>query len=1202
MNRKHIVSLSALLLSAVPPISHGQGIVKEDFTGNSTANSWYFFNGACLTASSSPSSTNPGTVPGCTSIASSYYNEALTGGVNGTFPDPAGQGALRFTNGYPGGFSQNGAIISATPYPTANGLNITFATISYRGNTGGNGGSGNNTTIGSPGYGLPIAANDGADGLGFYLLDAGAIGTTSTNYPAPSAVGSWGGSLGYTCSNSNPSYTGMPYGFLGLGIDEYGNFLNPGDNTASGPGLQANRIGLRGAGNINFPYLSTNAATAAYYPASLASISVTLPNGSTGTAAQYAVYDTCRTGYVWDYSKVTSSSNLSTKKVETAIAIQDYAAIPNGYTVLSGVKIADEYSTGGFYRGTSGVTPIYYRLKITPTGLLSLQYSYNGGAYQYVLQNQSLSAVSGSLPSNLYFGFGGSTGGSSNIHEILCFQAAPNSEASSSTAVNQKQAAQLNTTTQAFFAFYNPNDWTGRVTANSLAISSTTNTLAITTVPTWDASCVLTGETATQCATGVATTAESPTTRQILTWNGTSNKGVPFEGGNLSTTETTALTVGDSTDGVAAATACTPNCRLNFLRGDRSQEVNPAGLGLFRDRDNVLGDIIDSSPTWVGPPTATYPSTWRDRTQTTDPDTENSGQTYQAYIAQEQGRTNIVYVGSNDGMLHGFRAGAVNAGGQLTGAVPNDGFEVMAYVPGAVIASPASSSTSLNCTSLNSTQTIAQTIHGETPAIGAAPACFQAAIDYSNTQYGHNFFVDGTPGSGDLFYGGKWHTWLVGGLGYGGAAIYALDITDPTATATQLSESNASAVVMGEWTSATISCTNATNCGNNLGNTIGTPLIKRMHDGNWAIIFGNGIGSSSGDAGIFVMVIPRTTTAGAAVTPTTYYMTTSTAGGNGITSVAAADLDGDSITDYVYAGDIKGNLWRFDVTSATESNWKVTSYPGPLFKATGPTSAVQPITAQVVVASGVANGTVPQIMIAFGTGEKFPLSNTNSASYATGTQTLYGIWDWNMSQWTTLSPAAQFASIAAATESVCVPSIALGRANLTAQSDVVDASGNTDRDILTSATVLWPASGTCGTGSKFGWFLDLPGNQEQIIYNPQVIGNAFQVNSIVPAGTNLLSCNIVVDTGFSYAVSLLTGAAIPNFFQNFTNDTSGTAVGIQTNATGSSAVVNTSQSSNADAGTQTYLVYQTTTGSGGTQQINPTNNITGQRVTWKQLR
>ena len=94
-----------------------------------------------------------------------------------------------------------------------------------------------------------------------------------------------------------------------------------------------------------------------------------------------------------------------------------------------------------------------------------------------------------------------------------------------------------------------------------------------------------------------------------------------------------------------------------------------------------------------------------------------------------------------------------------------------------------------------------------------------------------------------MFYGNQWHSWLVGGLGPGGAAIFALDVTTPTTA--NFTEGNATGVVIGEWTPATLACTNVANCGNNLGKTYGTPQMRRLHDGNWAVIFGNGFGSTS---------------------------------------------------------------------------------------------------------------------------------------------------------------------------------------------------------------------------------------------------------------------------------------------------------------------------------------------------------------------
>ncbi|MFN7098610.1 MAG: PilC/PilY family type IV pilus protein, partial [Gammaproteobacteria bacterium] len=81
---------------------------------------------------------------------------------------------------------------------------------------------------------------------------------------------------------------------------------------------------------------------------------------------------------------------------------------------------------------------------------------------------------------------------------------------------------------------------------------------------------------------------------------------------------------------------------------------------LFRPRDSILGDIVDSTPVYVGAATAP----WTD----TSPFPSSGNQKYSVFkTGTAATRTPVVYVGANDGMLHGFNA--------------NTGQEVMAYVP-----------------------------------------------------------------------------------------------------------------------------------------------------------------------------------------------------------------------------------------------------------------------------------------------------------------------------------------------------------------------------------------------------------------------------------------------------------------------------------------------------------------------------------------
>jgi type IV pilus assembly protein PilY1 len=1154
LKRKQLLGLLATCVALVAAAPGVAQVVSEDFTGTyspNNSNPWWYFNGACLTAGTSTSGPNPGTIPNCVSIASTYYNQTLVGGDLGYLgsasapsspglgvSDPAGQGALRFTNGSPGGYAQNGAILSQNTFPTGAGVQVTFVSMTYRGNSGG-------------------GAHDGADGMSFFLMDGA----------QPPGLGAWGGSLGYTCSNSNPPYNGLVGGYIGLGIDEYGNFLNQGDNTASGWGYQPGRIGLRGAGNIAWSWLNAN------YP-------VQYPGTLTQAQQDAAVESTCRTGYLWDYSTPTAPVPYQVGGANQPV--MDYPAIPSAYQVLNGVQIANEAAVT---RGQA--TPIAYRLKITQDGLLSFSYSYNGGAYQSVITKQAITTSNGPLPGTFRFGFAGSTGGSTNVHEILCFVASPVNQAQTSVGVNQKDASKIATGTQAYLAYYYPYNWTGRLTANNLLYSAATNSVSVATTANWDGQCVLSGVAGgSSCPTTTAagpTAAEGPLARTILTWNGT--QGVSFHWNNLTAAQQNNLDLAD--------TPPINDLRLRYLRGDRTNEVNSAGVGLFRARDGVLADIVDSSPTWVGPPSLPYGSTWQDALNSSAVAPENSGsQTYATYSTTGEGtRLNVVYAGANDGMVHGFRTGSYDLNHNYVNnlTTPNDGYEVLAYVPGGTLLSPATT-----CVTSNPTESAVQNIHGVQPANAncnpaTATASVNSGLDYSSTQYGHNFFVDATPATGDLFYGGAWHSWLAGGLGAGGGALYVLDVTDPTT----FSESNASSLVIGEWTAASINCANVANCGANLGNTYGQPVIVRLHNGGWAVIFGNGFASASGDAGIYIMTVDPVSMA-----QTFYYLSTGMAGNNdGIAYAFPADLDGDHIIDYVYAGDLLGNIWRFDLTSSNPANWTASS--SPLFTTPGG----QPITTKVEAL--IVPTTPPRVVVDFGTGQSTSLTNLTPQTYATGSQSLYGIWDWNMSSWNAMS-ALKFASLTAPQ----TINASGGSQNLVTQTAIPQGNGT-----LMGSTnpVCWMGSSTCSGGAaannQFGWELALPGTAEQVIFNPIVYQGVFVVNTTIPATNSLTSCSTNSNTGNTFAINASTGAAVTNFFQNFTNDTNG----VQTDGSGSPFFVNASGSS--------FMLTQTSgvtgAGVGGPGQACPaplvlTNGVcsgqvnglppTGKRLTWIQKR
>jgi type IV pilus assembly protein PilY1 len=243
-------------------------------------------------------------------------------------------------------------------------------------------------------------------------------------------------------------------------------------------------------------------------------------------------------------------------------------------------------------------------------------------------------------------------------------------------------------------------------------------------------------------------------------------------------------------------------------------------------------------------------------------------------------------------------------------------------------------------------------------------------------------------------------------------------------------------------------------------------------------------------------------------------------------------------------------------------------------------------------------------MLGFGTGQKTPITNVTPTTYLSGSQALYGVWDWNMSAWNAKS-SATYASLPAtnADTGLTAPAFTATAANLTQQALTIDATTK-DRDIATNAAVCFKGDTGCATGT-FGWFLNLPGNtsqgSEQIVFNPQLLGSAFVVNSTVPADNIPTSCTVNTDTGFTYAVSMMNGAALNNFFPQYhdaafpAGSTVGGIAGIETDATGTSFPVTTATGA-------TWLVYQTVLNAHQTTQVNLPTNTKAKRLTWIELR
>jgi type IV pilus assembly protein PilY1 len=351
----------------------------------------------------------------------------------------------------------------------------------------------------------------------------------------------------------------------------------------------------------------------------------------------------------------------------------------------------------------------------------------------------------------------------------------------------------------------------------------------------------------------------------------------------------------------------------------------------FRERLSLLGDLVHSGPVFVGTPNLAWPDFAPFPTGT---------EAYSKFKLLYENRTKMVYVGANDGMLHAFD--------------DRNGEEVFGYVPGSVYS-----------------QTVNSGLHY-----------------LSDPNYIHNYYVDLSPTASDVYFNSNWHSILVGGLRGGGRGIFALDITNPAA----FSEANAAKMSLWEFTSDDDA---------DLGYTFSRPTIGLSNAGTWVAIFGNGYNQAatgSGEAALFIVDIERGLDGSWAQVGDYKKITTGvgTPGAqNGLATPALADLDGNGTIDRVYAGDLEGNMWVFDLSGNVASKWDIPwhagSAPIPLFT----TPAGQPITAKPVLASHPTQpfsqnpSNAPNIMVYFGTGQYL----VSGDKVTTDTQSFYGVWD-----------------------------------------------------------------------------------------------------------------------------------------------------------------------------------------------------------------
>ncbi|QPK64186.1 hypothetical protein IVG45_04210 [Methylomonas sp. LL1] len=246
-------------------------------------------------------------------------------------------------------------------------------------------------------------------------------------------------------------------------------------------------------------------------------------------------------------------------------------------------------------------------------------------------------------------------------------------------------------------------------------------------------------------------------------------------------------------------------------------------------------------------------------------------------------------------------------------------------------------------------------------------------VNYGSTTVPHDYFVDGDIAVSTLAETAS-HNYLVSTLGQGGKGLFGLDVTSPGTFGTSK--------VLWEYFSTTDL---------DLGYMLGRPVIAKMNKANTtAVIVGNGYNSASGKAVLYIFNLST----GALIKK----IDTLVSGDNGMASPAVYDSDNDGKVDVIYAGDLKGNVWKFDVSSNNENSWDVAfksgTTPEPFFIAKDASDNVQPITAQITVSlDNVASDVnVGKRFIFFGTGSYLRTADPNDEHV----QSWYGLIDENL--------------------------------------------------------------------------------------------------------------------------------------------------------------------------------------------------------------
>ena len=493
-------------------------------------------------------------------------------------------------------------------------------------------------------------------------------------------------------------------------------------------------------------------------------------------------------------------------------------------------------------------------------------------------------------------------------------------------------------------------------------------------------------------------------------------------------------------------TDSTAQAKLNWLRGDRTNEA-PSGLAFKkRNTNSTMGPVVNSNPVVVGRAGGNYFG--------------SAFPGFGEHVTANLNRTNVVWVGAGDGMLHAFNASETTT----TGGTP-----IISYVP--------------------------QLIHSRlTELVDPASPKIQS-------------FVDGSPFAGEVLpTTGGWKTYLFSALGRGAKGVFALDVTNPA----NLTQANAASIFKWQFSTADDA---SGDLGYNLAEASAihtqsgqaTPIV-RMANGKFAVLQPNGISSSNGSAALYILFVDGPTS-GTWSTPANYIkLVADTGPNNGLAQPNWVDVDSDGIVDYIYAGDLKGNVWRFDVRSADTANWKVSfansdgTNKRPLFIAKDGLGNRLPITATVMPKFHPKGG----ILVAFATGKA--ISTTDFPDLTGRTHGVFGVWDdilysstpylTTPTKWDDTTPAGTGLPSPGLPRSLS--ELAIRTLNRVTLDDTDPNNGVVGDGYITGTNIDWAV--------KKGWYVNFPGSSEMTVSNPKAVFSKIAIISIAAASSTAETC------------------------------------------------------------------------------------------------